>query len=125
MKRITIYLDKLGMSASFLCAIHCAVLPLLTMLPLIGSFIQLPLEEFLISASVIIASISLGLSYKQHRNYLPLLILITGVNFLLAGMLTEIETIEPILTAFGGLAIFCAHYKNWKLSKQHSIPDAQ
>lgn len=85
-------LDRLGMTTSALCAVHCAAVPLLlTMLPLWGlGFLARPWVELLmISLAVLLGITSLGLSYfRYHRNPLPLIVLVIGFGLIALGHLT-------------------------------------
>lgn len=114
-------LDRIGMTASTLCAIHCALLPVfLTALPLIGlEFLANQWVEIsMILLSVILGTLSLSLSYrKQHRKRLPFLVLFTGFILIGAGHFSGMEMLEPILIPIGGLIVAGAHLLNWKLNK--------
>jgi hypothetical protein len=74
-------LDKAGMTASVLCAIHCAIVPILiTSLPLMGlGFLANPMLEWsMISLALLIGVHAIGLSYfRTHHKRLPMLLLIT------------------------------------------------
>ncbi|RYF16012.1 MAG: MerC domain-containing protein [Flavobacteriales bacterium] len=114
-------LDKVGMTASITCAIHCAALPFfLTLLPLWGlEFLATPfLEMSMILLSLILGVWSLSKSYRQiHRNPYPIITLACGFMFILIGHLSEIDLIEPILIPVGGFTIAGAHFLNLKLSR--------
>ena len=110
--------DKVGMSASVACAIHCALLPIvLTLLPIVGlEFLANPaLELSMIVLSLGLASIALSSAYKKHRKALPFVILMLGFSFIALGHL--IAGMESYLIPVGGLLIAIAHYINLKLTK--------
>ena len=69
-------LDHIGMTASILCAIHCAIVPILiTTLPLFGlGFLANPwLEWGMIILALFIGIYAIGLSYfRSHRKLLPM-----------------------------------------------------
>lgn len=117
----TINLDKIGITASTACAIHCAALPFfLTLLPLWGlEFLATPfLEMSMILLSLILGVWSLSKSYRQiHRNPYPIITLACGFMFILIGHLSEIDLIEPILIPVGGFTIAGAHFLNLKLNR--------
>lgn len=117
----TLNLDKIGITASSACAIHCALLPfVLTLLPLWGlEFLATPLLEItMICLSAIIGIWSLSKSYRQsHQNLLPIVLLVAGFAFILTGHFSGIETIEPILIPLGGFTIAGAHFLNLRLNK--------
>ncbi|TCO19843.1 MerC mercury resistance protein [Pedobacter psychrotolerans] len=114
-------LDKIGITASTACAIHCALLPfVLTLLPFLGlEFLAHPaIEISMILLSLIIGAWSLSKSYRKiHHQILPIIILILGFALIFIGHFSGIEILEPIFIPAGGLAIACAHFWNIRLSK--------
>lgn len=64
-------LDRAGTVASFLCALHCALLPLIiTLLPLLGlSFLASePVEWLLLGVSACLGVVSICFGFRQHRS---------------------------------------------------------
>lgn len=129
--KTNINLDKIGISASVLCAIHCAFLPvLITMLPLlgIGFLVKSWMEGLMIIVSILIAGISVGSSYKIHHKRLPLVLLMIGLALIAIAHLFLSENLEPLIVPMGGLTIASAHFFNWSYSGKctrnhpHSIP---
>lgn len=124
--KTTQQLDRLGMTASTLCAIHCALLPVcLTVLPLLGlEFLASEsVEVTMIAVSVILGTLSLSLSYrKQHHKLLPFLVLFTGFSCIAAGHFSGITFLEPVLIPLGGFIVAAAHLLNWKLNKTCTLP---
>ena len=80
-------LDNVGTAASFICAVHCALLPLVgTLLPLVGlSFLASEPVEWLLLLSAGFGTASLCLGFKEHRNRRVFAVLAIGIAFLLAG----------------------------------------
>jgi len=117
-----INLDKLGITASTVCAIHCAALPfLLTLLPLWGlDFLANPMLEIsMILISLVLGIWSLGKSFKKvHQNIGPLFLLATGFAIILVGHFSGGEFLEPVLIPIGGLTIASAHLINLRLFKR-------
>jgi len=117
----SITLDSLGMTASTLCAIHCALVPIfLTTLPLLGlQFLaDERIEISMILISAVLGTLSLSLSYrKQHRKLLPFLILFTGFALIGAGHFPDMKNVESILIPSGGFTVALAHFVNWRLNK--------
>lgn len=119
-------LDRLGFSASTLCAIHCAATPfLLSILPAIGlgflanSFFELAM----IGVSISIGAISLGSSWRHHRKWNALMMMASGGFLLLFNFFGHdthsqlVETLHPWIAAFAGLMIASAHWINMRLCK--------
>jgi hypothetical protein len=126
--------DIIGASASLLCAIHCAVLPLLaTTLPLIGlNFINEEWFEWSVfSSTILIAFLCFTSGYKEHRNILPMLIGLFGLISLITGKIIlhnqishdkvstiNISDFSHILLFSGGILIAFAHIKNISFRKK-------
>jgi hypothetical protein len=111
-------LDNLGMTASTLCAIHCAAVPVFfTSLPLIGlGFLANPwVEWIMIIIAVVIGISSIGNSYfKEHHRVLPLAMLIGGFIIIIIGHLFVTGWREAIIVPVGGLTVAAAHFVNYK-----------
>jgi hypothetical protein len=111
-------LDNIGITASTICAVHCAVVPLVfTSLPLIGlGFLANAWVEWsMILFALAIGVYSIGLSYhRTHHRVLPLLMLIAGFALIMGGHLFSVPVIEIILVPMGGLLIALAHFVNYK-----------
>lgn len=117
----SISLDKIGITASTACAVHCAVLPfVLTLLPLWGiEFLAAPsIEITMILLSLALGIWSLSKSYRNtHQRLAPILTLILGFSFIATGHFAGIEVLEPILIPLGGFTVAIAHYINLKFTK--------
>lgn len=110
-------LDQWGMAASIACAIHCAALPLVaTALPLVGlDFIaNVWVEIIMIILSLVLGTWSLLVTFKEHKNILPILILMAGFLFISSGHFLW-HNLEAILIPLGGFTLAGAHFINWKL----------
>jgi hypothetical protein len=123
-------LDRLGFSASTICAIHCALMPFaLSVLPVLGlGFLAHGAFELgMIIASAIIGTVSLVSSYRLHQRLNPILIMASGALVLLFNFFGHgshsplIETLHPYLAAFGGLMIATAHRINMKLCRSCEV----
>lgn len=111
-------LDHIGMTASTLCAIHCAIVPiLLTFLPLAGvGFLATPIFEWgMITLALMLGVSSIFLSYvRTHRRVLPLIMLVAGFAAVVLGHIYLHGWIEAIVVPLGGLTIAAAHFVNFK-----------
>ena len=124
-------LDRAGATASFLCAIHCAIMPfVIALLPLFGlSFLASePVEWALLAASATLGSWSLCLGFRQHRSRLVFMVLGVALALLVAGRifhephLADHHLHEPhygiwglVLMVLGGLTMMSAHLLNHRL----------
>jgi len=120
-------LDSVGMTASILCAIHCAIVPImLTSLPILGlGFLANPfLEWSMIFLALLIGVYAIGNSYfKQHHKILPLLLLITGFIIIITGHFWATNLHEAIIVPIGGLIIATAHFFNIKYAATCTNPN--
>ena len=111
-------LDGAGMTASILCAIHCAIVPLLiTVLPLAGlGFLANPLVEWsMIIFALFIGFYAIGSSYLNvHHKILPVLVIISGFLVIIVGHAFVKGWREAIVVPMGGLLIATAHFINYR-----------
>jgi len=110
--------DNIGMTASLLCAVHCAVVPLLiTSLPLLGlGFLANPWFEWsMITFALCIGVYAISLSYfRVHRRLLPTLLLLLGFAIIITGHIFITSWREAIVVPIGGLLIATAHFVNYR-----------
>ena len=128
------FFDRIGISVSFLCAIHCTVLPLLfPLLSLTGiAFIWDPFFEFsLIGIALLVGIPSLLLSYfRVHRNRSPLILFNSGIIILLlykyfhvvmgyghTGNVHSISMWDLLVILFAAGLIIIGHYLNFRFSR--------
>lgn len=109
--------DALGIGTSILCAIHCALLPvLLSTLPVFGIDVihNLVFEWGMIGLAFVVGSYSLFHGYfKHHRSLKPVLIFSLGFIFLvLKQFFTQYEI--PFLV-IAVILIITAHFYNYRL----------
>jgi hypothetical protein len=111
-------LDNIGMTASTLCAIHCAAVPVFfTSLPLVGlGFLANPWVEWtMILVALVIGISAIGGSFlRVHHRILPLLLLIAGFAAILLGHIFTTGWLEAIIVPAGGITIAIAHFINYK-----------
>ena len=121
---ISLHLDAVGFFASILCALHCALLPLLLLLMPMAPLevLHKPFAELLVvGVSFLIAAVSLGFSFPKHRrNHVPLIMLLGFLTILAAHFTATSEIMELVLTSSGGVLVALGHYANWRYSHQHS-----
>ena len=117
--------DRVGAMASFLCAIHCALLPfVLALLPLLGlEFLaDHRFERVFVLCACVLASFVLVRGYRRHRQALPLRLAAPGLALLLLGIM-YIDGSAPILhsalVTSGGLLLAGAHFVNLRLDSRN------
>lgn len=120
--------DAAGMSASMLCALHCAALPIVLTVSSFSSLAWLDtpwMELSILGMTLIIASYSLTRAYFKHHHILKAIIIVAiGFGDILISRFLPHGTISHLLTAIGGIIIAYAHWVNWKLTQKcHSCHD--
>ena len=91
-------LDKVGATASLMCAIHCAAMPLVvTLLPLIGlGFLaDNRIEWALVALSALMGVTSLCLGFREHRSRRAFAYLGIGIGMLATGRILEDNLNSP------------------------------
>lgn len=116
-------LDRVGVGASLICAIHCALMPfVVAILPLlgVGFLASRPVEWGLILLSAALGSLSLCLGFREHQSKRIFAVLGLAILFLLAGRIgeeREIGWLGPVLMVAGGLTMVGAHWLNRRLCR--------
>ena len=116
--------DRVGAVASFLCAIHCALLPfILAALPFIGMefLADHRFERGFVMFACLLALLVLVRGFRRHRWSLPLLLATPGLGLLLLGV-TFAENysivLHSVLVTCGGLLLAAAHFVNLRRDHQ-------
>jgi hypothetical protein len=116
--------DKAGIMASFACAVHCAVLPLvLTSLPIFGTDV---LNNDVFEYSMIALAFAVGIfglyhGYrKHHQRIFPFLLFGAGFAFLLSKQVWHQYHNWLLVPAVAG--IISAHFLNLRLSRRSGHP---
>ncbi len=114
--------DRVGFAASFLCAVHCAVLPLvLAVLPAFGlkfgGWIDID-QAFVVFATLLGAS-TLTLGYRRHRVFRAWFWLLPGLALVWLGAFTPLHDhgiSHAVVMTIGGLMLAAAHFINLRLT---------
>ena len=116
--------DRVGATASFLCAIHCALLPfVLTVLPLLGlGFLAgHRFERDFVMFAATLALFSLVGGYRRHRRPFPLLLAVPGLLLLLLGVTWAADisiVLHSVMVACGGVLVASAHFVNLAIDRR-------
>jgi MerC mercury resistance protein len=112
--------DALGITASLVCAVHCALVPLVCAgLPVLGirSVHQPVFEYSMIGLAFIIGTGALWHGFRHHhRRYIPWLLFSGGMLFLLVRQVWHQYELQ--LLPFAVLLMVGAHILNFRLSRQ-------
>lgn len=114
--------DRLGGALSFLCLVHCLVLPwmaaLLPVTLLLNESAHIWLFLALAPATVLAASSG----FRTYRRHLPSTLMATGVLVVGVSAFTSInEALEVTLTVAGSLLLIASHIYNGRLKLIHRI----
>ncbi|WP_395680964.1 MerC domain-containing protein [Dokdonella sp.] len=117
--------DRFGATASFLCALHCAALPLLmAVLPALGlGFLaNHEFERAFIAFASVLALASLAIGFRRHRRVRAFWFLVPGVVLLLLGIVIDIDgqpLTHAVLVSLGGTLVALSHLTNLRLAHGH------
>jgi hypothetical protein len=109
--------DGVGIATSLLCAIHCALLPVV--IPSLSLFgIKMVHNQFfewgMIVLAFLVGSYALFHGYvKHHRSATPVLVFLVGFGFLVGKQFNA--RMEYYFLATAVLLIITAHYINYRL----------
>ena len=122
--------DRIGATASFLCALHCAALPfVLAVLPALGlGFLaEHAFERIFIACASTLALAVLIRGYRRHHSVRALLLLAPGLILLwLGGFVIDGHDrigVHALLVALGGSCVALAHLTNLRLAQGHERSD--
>jgi hypothetical protein len=130
MKEISTHLnhiDRLGASASFICAVHCALTPFAaSILPLlgIGFLADERIEHMVLWVSLALATMSMCWGLRVHRQRRILVLFGAALFFVVSGRFLLEGSLEVILVVLGALLFSCAHLLNHHLCRMCSVCDA-
>ena len=116
--------DRFGATASFLCALHCAALPLvLALLPALGlGFLaDHRFERGFVAFASLLALASLIVGFRRHQRFRAFWFLAPGIALLFAGIAFEYRAtaLHAALVATGGTLVALAHLINLRLAHRH------
>ena len=113
--------DKLAISLSAACVIHCLFAP--TLMIFAYSFLSFSVESELVHYIILllalpISALALILGYRNHKVLSFLMIGIVGLSLMLLAVLLGEGTSEKVLTVIGSCTVAYAHFKNHKVCKE-------
>src|SRR3954468_15112618 len=122
-------LDRLGATGSLVCAIHCAILPLLiVMLPSLGiaTWLGDGFERGFVTFATLLGLFTLAWGYRRHRVVRALGLLVPGLAALWLGVLYAPlhHALLPhaITMTIGGTLVGTAHLANLRLNRAACPP---
>lgn len=124
-RRFAVLVDRVGATASLLCAVHCALLPfVLAVLPLIGlEFLAgHAFERIFVACAAALASASILAAYRRHRRPHALFLMLPGIALLLFGVAVNLDVhvaLHTVAVVCGGVLVASAHVTNLVLAHRH------
>lgn len=121
-RNLAVLVDRVGATASLLCAVHCVLLPfVLALLPLVGlAFLGgATFERIFVSCAAALASASILVGYRRHRRPHVFYLMVPGIVLLLFGVGINLEQhviIHTTCEVSGGVLLASAHITNLMLS---------
>lgn len=119
-------LDRLGATGSLLCALHCALLPvLIAVLPPLGLGAALGgrFEEAFVLFATLVGGYSVLSGYHRHRLWQALALMLPGLMILWLGVLYaplhESQWPHALVMTLGGTLVGLAHLANLRLNAGH------
>jgi hypothetical protein len=119
-------LDRIGATGSLVCALHCALLPLvIAALPSLGVAIWLGdgFERVFVVFATLLGLFSVVWGYRRHRAVRALWLLLPGLAVLWLGMLYgplhHALLPHALAMTFGGTLVGLAHLANLRLNHGH------
>lgn len=116
-------LDKLGISLSGICAVHCFLTPILLLLiPSLGSqFHQEEIHLFFFLFVAPVAAFSFWRTYKAHGNAKPLILGGLGLLVLSLPLISEsFHNIGHYISLVGSAFMILAHLQSLRCKCHHS-----
>ena len=123
-------LDKSSISLSIACAVHCLMLPVITVMSpaLIGSALaDESFHRWLAFVVLPLSLVALFMGCRQHKHIGTVMLGLTGLAVLVLtalfghGLFGEIG--EKIATVVGAGIIAVAHFRNYRKCKRHHTCD--
>ena len=122
------FLDRLGATGSLLCAIHCALLPLLiALLPSLGiaAWLGDDFERGFVLFATLLGSFTLAWGYRRHHVVRALGLLVPGLAALWASTLYAPlhHAVIPhaVTMTLGGTLVGLAHLANLRLNHASGV----
>ena len=114
--------DRFGFAASFLCALHCALLPLAAaLLPALGLNVGgwIDFDQAFVVFATVLGVTTLTVGYRRHRAFRAWALLVPGLAMVWAGAFTWLHDhglAHAVIMVTGGLLLAGAHLVNLRLS---------
>lgn len=119
--------DRIGFAASFLCALHCALLPLaLALMPTLGLSAGgwVDIDQAVTVFATLLGCTTLAIGWRRHRAFRAWMLLLPGLALVWAGAFSPLHdhgVLHAGLMTAGGLLIAGAHLLNLRLTHAATV----
>lgn len=115
-------LDILGSTLSFLCLIHCLVLPWMAALLPVTQLLDESAHVWLFLAIAPAAALAAWSGFRSHRQHLPAALMGGSVCLVGIAAFAPINaTLEVLITLAGSVLLIAGHVHNGRLKLVHRI----
>jgi hypothetical protein len=117
--------DRLGIAVSFICLVHCVVLPVfLTTLSFAGMEV---LHNRILELGTLLLAVSTGFmamrnGYLKHEQSGIVVVFVLGMVLMISGNFSFTEPFETLCKTAGALLVIGAHIRNFRVSRCTVIP---
>ena len=114
--------DRIGFAASFLCALHCALLPLaLALMPTLGLSAGgwVDIDQAVTVFATLLGITTLAIGYRRHRAFRAWMLLLPGLALVWTGAFSPLHdhgVLHAVLMTAGGVMIAGGHLLNLRLT---------
>ena len=117
--------DKIAMTLSIICVVHCFFVP--SFLILGAGYLSFAIDNEFVHKLIVLLAIpisifALSIGYKNHKttSFMPMAIfgLVLLILAVVLGASVLGEAGEKMLTLLGSISLAYAHYKNYKTCKE-------
>lgn len=114
--------DRIGFATSFLCALHCALLPvLLAVLPAFGLKVGgwIDIDQGFVVFATLLGATTLTLGWRRHRGFRAWALLVPGLALVWLGAFSPLHdhgVLHAVVMTAGGLLLAGAHLLNLRLT---------
>lgn len=119
--------DRIGLTASLACAVHCAVLPLVVaLLPAVGLKAGgwVDIDQAFVVFAALLGATTMTVGYRRHRAFRAWMLLAAGLVLVGLGSFTSLHSHNlghAVLMMVGGCALAGAHFLNLRLSHRAAM----
>ncbi|WP_101925071.1 MULTISPECIES: MerC domain-containing protein [Luteimonas] len=114
--------DRVGFAASLLCAVHCALFPLLlALLPAFGLNLGgwIDIDQAFVVFATLLGATTLTLGYRRHRAFRAWALLVPGLALVWIGSFSHLHdhtVTHAVVMTIGGVLLAGAHLWNLRLT---------